>query len=144
MRELIFEYDRTKARPKCPGCQKFYKLLDDVTADDEKNVVQLTPHKVRVNVKKEFMDEFEDKDIIAPDVIIPKAEPILKSMQADPTPKLKPEPELIAEPEPTPEPEPELIVEPEPTPEPELIAEPDKPKMGFLGRIKAGIKRLFR
>ena len=84
MRELIFEYDRTKARPKCPGCQKFYKLLDDVTADDEKNVVQLTPHKARINIKKEFMDEFEDKDIIAPDVIIPKAEPILKSMMADP------------------------------------------------------------
>ena len=58
MRELIFEYDRTKADPKCPGCIRFYKLLDDVIADDAKNVVQLTPHKARVNIKKEFLDEY--------------------------------------------------------------------------------------
>ena len=47
------EYDRTKARAKCPGCISFYKLLDDRIAEDPKNVVQLTPYKALVTITKE-------------------------------------------------------------------------------------------
>ena len=63
--ELVMEYDRTKRDPKCKGCDKFYKLLDDVTADDAKNVVQLTPYKARVNIKKEFLDEYNTANVIS-------------------------------------------------------------------------------
>ena len=59
------EYDRTKRDPKCKGCDKFYKLLDDVAADDAKNVVQLTAHRARVNIKKEFLDEYNTEAITA-------------------------------------------------------------------------------
>ena len=60
--EWLMEYDRTKMDTKCPGCIKFYKLLDDVTADDE-NVVQLTPYKARVTIKEEFLDEYNKESI---------------------------------------------------------------------------------
>ena len=63
--EWLMEYDRTKRDPKCVGCDKFYKLLDDVATDDIKNVVQLTPYKARVNIKKEFLDEYNAEAITA-------------------------------------------------------------------------------
>jgi len=68
--EWIIEYDRTKMDAKCPGCIKFYKLLDDVAADDLKNVVQLTPHKARVNIKKQFLDEYNSVKFITEEEII--------------------------------------------------------------------------
>ena len=62
--ELLMEYDRTKRDPKCEGCDKFYKLLDDVAADDIKNVVQITPHKAMVTIKEEFLDVSITKEAI--------------------------------------------------------------------------------
>ncbi len=54
------EYDRTKMDPKCSNCIRFYKLLDDVEAEDPKNITQLTPRKARVKISKEIMDEYDD------------------------------------------------------------------------------------
>ena len=61
--ELLMEYDRSKADPKCKECKRFYKRLDDA-ADDIKNVVQITPHKAMVTIKEEFLDVSITKEAI--------------------------------------------------------------------------------
>ena len=63
--KLLMEYDRTKRDLKCAGCNRFYKLLDDAAADDIKNVVQLTPYKAIVDIKEEFLDEYNTANVIS-------------------------------------------------------------------------------
>ncbi len=58
--EWLMEYDRTKRDSKCKTCDRFYKLLDDVAAEDLKNINQITPHKARIKISKEIMDKYKD------------------------------------------------------------------------------------
>ena len=57
------EYDRTKRDSKCEGCDCFYGILDDATAENIKNITQITPYKAKVKISDAVMDKYEPKGL---------------------------------------------------------------------------------
>ena len=58
--EWLIEYDITKVDMKNSYIIALLKLIEDARIEDTKNIIQLTPHKVRVNISKEVEKTFDD------------------------------------------------------------------------------------